>query len=216
VLAKPFVEIEVVILLGPEHAGNRLANHAALVLTGGGRHERVEEGVRFVLTKSEYIFVGFTEGLGPDGIQRGAIEEAKTNDLLAVGRNVEGVMRGELRACLRRVNRGAIAGGHIVMESVFDVRARIGFVKQALGVGFVLGEKQFRLAFAKEEAFAYFRVMRGDGGVFRVAARGGERGLGRSLAPRPGIAEPKLRKDVERRCLRAAIPCRDLDEGVFR
>ena len=39
-------------------------------------------------------------------------------DVLAVGRNVEGVMRGELRACLRRVNRGAIASGQIVMESV--------------------------------------------------------------------------------------------------
>jgi hypothetical protein len=50
-------------------------------------------------------------------------------------------MRGKLRAGLRAVNRSAIAGDQIIVESVFHVRARIGLVEQTLRVRFVLGEK---------------------------------------------------------------------------
>ena len=61
--------------------------------------------------------------------------------MLAVRGNVECVMRGDLRACFRRVDGGAIAGDQIIVESVFHVRARIGLMEQTLGVRFVLGEK---------------------------------------------------------------------------
>src|SRR6202008_1751496 len=101
--------------------------------------------------------------------------------------------------------RVPLARDNVIMKSVFHVRRGIGLFPKASGVGFVFGEKQFRIFFAVEEAIAKLGVNGEDGPVVAFS----ECRLGRSLSPGPSVAEPKGREHVEGCCFWAAVVGRD-------
>ena len=101
------------------------------------------------------------------------------------------------------------------IEGVLHPGRPVGNADEALGVRLVLGEEQLRRALGVEEALAEARLRGAD---HEVAGAGGELSQARArriASPRPGIAEPKRREQVERCLLRAAIVHADLDQEVF-
>ena len=90
----------------------------------------------------------------------------------------------------------------------------IGRAEDPLIIGFVLGEEQRRLSFAIEEIVAEFGIGRGDARDVVLRDDRSQGGLRRFRPPSPDIAEPERGKEVNRRCVRAAVARADLDQNV--
>ena len=54
-LLKPLIDVEVVVLFAPQHSGQRLAMHPALILVELGRRDPLVEFVRFVEPSLKYL-----------------------------------------------------------------------------------------------------------------------------------------------------------------
>ena len=120
-------------------------------------------------------------------------------------------MGGDLGARAGRVDRVGVAADDEVVDRVLDVRRRVRGAEQPLVVGLVLAEQQLR---------------RGVGAAGATPpARGGRRarrrrptavtvGLGDVVAPRPRVAEPQRREQVQRRRVRAAVVRGDQHQDV--
>ncbi len=139
VLLQPAVEVEVVVLLRPEHPRERLAVDPPLVLAErAGRDPLVE-------------LVGVEEPLPERLLERArrtprrrALGQAELDDLAAARRHLEDVARRGLRPRLPGVHRVALAGDHVPVERVLDVRRRVRLAPEPLRVRLVLREQQLR------------------------------------------------------------------------
>ena len=124
-------------------------------------------------------------------------------------------MRCDFRALLLWVHRLFPAIDDVVIDPVFDMRRCVGCAEEALRVRLVFREQQCRSAIAAEESVTELRLShlddclrRADGSLFQ------RRTIGR-VVPRPAIAEPQRRQQVQFGCLRTAVVNADADENVF-
>ncbi len=204
VLFEPRVEIEVVVLLAPEHPGEGLAHDVRLVGAGLGRRDRPVELVGIGDARREHL------------VDRGAVEQgcgARAVVHADHGRSVRGdvqhVVGGRLRSRLVGVHRVEAAVHDVLVERVLHVGSGVRRSEQALVVRFVLGEEERRCAFAPELPRPERRVL-GDDRARRTRAH---RPL--LLPVPPHVAEPQVGKDVDRRPLRAAVGQGDADRDVL-
>src|SRR5262249_33693080 len=145
------------------------------------------------------------------------------------GRDDGAVMDAGPGAGLPRVDAG-FAVDDAAVEGVLDERAVVAGVgaEEALVVGLVVGEQQAAAGRGVEEAAAEAvldqqRLQRHGAGVVGDEAEGvggGRSGLDdgarqRFGGPRPGVAEPEVRQDVQRRGVGAAVVRRDADADVL-
>ena len=71
-------------------------------------------------------------------------------------------MSGGLGPHLHRVHRVAFTVYNVFVDAILDKGRRIGSTEQAPRIGFILGEEEFRLAFAQQPAFAVRSVVQLD------------------------------------------------------
>ena len=138
VLAQPALQVEVVVLLGPQQSRQRLAVHPALVFVQRvGRNPLVE-------------FVG----VGDPALER-LLEPAKgisclgggqtqPDGLAAAARHVEDIVGRGLGPRLGGIHRVAASRDDVLMERVLDIGRSIGLAPQTLRIALVFGEEQLR------------------------------------------------------------------------
>jgi hypothetical protein len=158
VLAQPALEIEVVVLLAPQHARQRLAMHPALILgQRSGRNPRVE-----------FVGVG-------DAALEGAFEAAERivqlcgrqtqpDRLAAAGGHVEDIVGRGLGPGPGGIHRFGLPPDEIGVKRILDVGRCVRLAPQALRIALVLGEEQLRCTIAVEPVLAQL-VMRGCNGA---------------------------------------------------
>jgi hypothetical protein len=118
-------------------------------------------------------------------------------------------MRRGLGAAGLGIDRLALAVDDVIIDPVFEV-ARSGLTPEAARVAVVVAEQQLRRALANEAHRRQVRVHCQDLGV-AVPAQNGFHG---SRLPRPIVARPKLRQEVQRRRLASAIGGDDLHQDI--
>src|SRR6185436_11672344 len=122
---------------------------------------------------------------------------------------LEHAPEARLRAFLRRIHGVAPAADHALVERVLDEMRRARRSPQPLGVRLVVREQRLGVALDREPQAAERQMIGAD----RARAGQPKAGLLRivlaAAAPRPGVAEPQLRKHVNARPLLSTIRDRD-------
>ena len=124
VLLKPSIQIEVVVLLAPEHARQRLAVHAPFVLVQRRRRNPVVEFVGVGDPALEDV-LETAEGLVDPGRR-----QTEADGLASAGGHVEDVVGRRLGPDLGGVDRLAAARDDVLVEGVLDVGRRIGLAPE--------------------------------------------------------------------------------------
>jgi hypothetical protein len=137
VLAEPHVEVEGVVLLGPQHPCQRLTHDHRPVRVQRRRRDRCVELIGLRLPQSQYV-VEVRERVGAPGLRRG--EAQVEHDLSPAGHERLPVGR-DLRAA-HRVHRVGVTVHDRPVDPVLDVRRRVGLSPQSFGVRLVLAEEQ--------------------------------------------------------------------------
>ena len=195
VLAQPALQVEVVELLAPQHSGQRLAVHAALIFVQRlGRNPRVE-------------LVGVGDAALEDLLEAAERvldcggRQAQPERLAAAGGHFEDVVGRGLGPDLGGIDRVALSRDHVGVERILDVRRRVGLAPQPLRIALVLGEQQLRRAIAMEPVLAQL-VVRGLNGARRPL-----RAAKACARPRPTTRCCETRASAGRAA--APLPARD-------
>ena len=231
VALEPPVGDEVVQLLAPQHARERLPLDAvevrldvAAALPPVGAHGVVEL-VRLAASRAEDLLEGVAEGSVQVGVGEPEIHRAA----LTRGEG-EHVVRGGLRPDVIRIDgRRAPPRDDVIVDAVLDVPGAVLAVEKAPGVGLVLREEHLPTPLAVQsspgqedgvtagEGVPDPHLGRGDAGVVRIV-RGDERqGRARRCTRQegPGVAEPERRQQVQRPGLGASVAHGDAHEDVL-
>src|SRR5262250_1830351 len=124
-------------------------------------------------------------------------------------------MRRDLGSLLLRVHSLFAAMDNIVIDAVLDIRTAVGNAEDALGVGFIFGEKQGRVAVAVEVSFSQFGGCCFDDIPTLGPRNQLQRRPVRIAAPGPHVAEPERRQEMQLGRFRAAVVNADLDQDVL-
>ena len=153
-----------------------------------------------------------------DGRGGGALQ-AQFDFTRAAGGNFQFVMRAHFCAGALGVHNVLMAANQIFVERVFEKAVFVLIAAEAaVGVRFVFREQQFRQNSSAVnrtgEKFKHpqFLVLHLDR---RAAAQCAQTGLVMFLVPRPGVAKPKMRQDVDGRGFRPAIVNGDAHQNVI-
>ena len=119
------------------------------------------------------------------------------------------------RAGLIRVHSLCLAQNDAVVDAVLDVGRSVGNAKNALRIGLVLREQEGNFAVAVKIELAQLRMFRGDDPEGPETIHLLERRPVAAGKPRPQIAKPERRQDVQLGRIGAAIVNRDLNENVL-
>ena len=152
VLLQPLIQIEVVELLAPEHARQRLAVHPPLIFTQRSRRDPFVEFVGVGDPAFEDL-VEIAEGIAYLGGR-----QTQADGLAAAAGDVEDIVGRSLGPGLGWVDRLAAARDDVLVERILDVGRRVGLVPQTLRVALILGEEQLRRAIAMQPILAELMV----------------------------------------------------------
>ena len=198
--------VEEVGLLGPQHAGQRLALHQPGILVADIGLQRCIELVGIgdpLLEPVVEIQEGAAVALGRP--------QPKAQDRLLAGRELALEMRRALAAARQRGDSAAVAADHAIVDAVLE-RALVGQAVEPTDVGLVLAEQPRRRAVVDLEAqVGHPRVARQHRATLQRQPR-----PQRAVGPGPAVAGPELRQDVDRRRLGAAVDDGDADQRVVR
>ena len=223
VAVEPDVDVVQVALLRPEHAGERLALDVLLFVR---RFRRMDARVEVV---------GFRAPLRDDGVdvdRRIALRlQRHPHDRGFAGLDVESHPAARLRPFVRGIHGLLVVRGDAAMEGVLHERAvrRVAGAEDARSVCFVVGEEEARIGRQLEHERAECRF-REEAGELRSVAVVGEQALvsvrqvnradggldAAVVRPDPGVAEPELRDEMDRRALRPAVVRGDADGDRVR
>ena len=210
-LVQPPLDVVDVGLLGPQQPGRALANHLRGV---GAERRRRQHGV---------VLVGLAQALAEGRVEarhriveliRRTRRQPQAHGRGLAGLDVEQRVRRRLGPLLGRIDGVTAPLHHVVIDAVLLVRGRIGLAPQPVAVGLVVGEQQLAGALTVEKALAQLRVPRGDDRTARVV-QGFQLRARRAVVHAPGVAEPQVRQQVQRRRLRSAIDRAHPDEDVL-
>ncbi len=187
---EPLADVVAIVLLRPEQPGDRPTLHAAQRAACGqvGREVFVE-------------VVGLCPALGDDLVEvcadtvafRGHVGQSKAHLHRLARGHVESVPGGSLRAEPCGVHRlGTV--DDVVVDAVLREWGRVVLAPETLDVRLVLAEEQVRITLSHKPAGAERTV----GQLDRVATDRSKLGMAIVASPRPGVAEPDRRQEVER------------------
>ena len=185
--------------------------HLGLVRAERGRRDRGVELVGLGLPRRHHrVEVRERVRLG-----RGGRGQPVPQDRLAARGDDRLPVRGDLGARVG-VDRAGLPVDDPPVHAVLLVRRGVRLAGDPLGVGLVLAEQQLdRLGHVQPEVPE--RLVDGvDGPAGRVARDGLQGRLGLGPAPRPRVAEPQGRQQVDRRVLRTPVAHRDPRQQVRR
>src|SRR5271169_5946636 len=132
---EPFIQIKIVILLGPQHAGKCLPVNAALIFAQSiGRDPLVK-----------LISLGYTFGNNLveflKAIYGRLRAEPQAHDFRSSCRHVPDIMSCSFSSRLRRIDSVTRSGDYVVVECVFHKRSLIRLSPKAIAIGFVVREE---------------------------------------------------------------------------
>ena len=219
VFGQPCVQVIVKVLLGPQHAGERLAHHpgAVLIRLHGGGHDRGIELVGLLAPRLEDR-IEVAERLGRR-LRRRA-HQAQADDVRCAGPDADLVVSRRLRSFLRRVHRRRITVNNEIIDAVLHVGRGVRRCEQAGVVGLVLREQERHLAFTVEEVVLQgflkqrIGVVGVDGGMALGAGLFQHR-LRAAPRPRPRVAEPQRGENMQGGRRGAAVADGDLDQHIL-
>ena len=201
---QPAPDVEAEELLRPEHAGERLPLHVALVGTVDALLQRRVKLVGLATALVEYGVEGVEADRICGRMQDGPRDEA------AAGRNRAVVVGGGFRAARARAHgihvplHDALVDG--VLEGSCDRLA-----VQTRHVRFVLAEIDVGRLVERDGVAAEFGMVRLD----LAGPDGGQQRPGMVRVPRPSVAEPDVRKQVQIGGLRTAVVRGHLHEDLL-
>ena len=213
VAVEPLADVEVVELLAPEQARERLPLDPPFL----GGHLRAAEG------RIERI--GLCAARVEDRIRAGErvgreLPGQAQQDLLGrTRRNDEAVPERRLRAGPAGVDGVAVPVHDERVERVLHVRRGVRRGPESLGVRLVLGEQRPRLASCGQHVIPEPRVDRLDGSTTAGSGSGNRPAVAelrpvRLPAPCPGVPEPERRQEMERGRIRTVVRGGDPDQDV--
>ena len=138
------------------------------------------------------------------------VGQAETDGYRLAGADRQLVERGGLGARSVWVHCIPGAVNHVVVDAVLGELRAVVIPVEPPGIGLVLGEQKLRRSLADQPALPVLRLVELD----RVLGGGAQLGPANVLAPRPGVAEPDGRQQVQLSGLRPAIRHGDLDQNV--
>ncbi len=100
----------------------------------------------------------------------------------------------------------------IFVETVLEETWGVSLTIKPSGIRFVVTKQNLRLAVTSQRVISQFRMLRGN----RAALTKGQLRLLRIRLPRPGVAKPQLRQQMNRRRFRPAIVNRHPHQNLFR
>ena len=208
IAVEPVAHHVVVELLRPDHARERAALDRRGFFVHRAARERRVELVRF---RDAQVEQRVERTIDPAGVR--AVGDAQPHRARRAGLDQPAVVQRRLRARAPGVDPVAVFAAHGAVDPALDVRRRRRHAERALEIRFVLREEVLRRAAVGEDpALAERRVLRDE----RVARRIGfaQRRLRRARAPRPLVAKPQLRQQMQRRALAPAVGGGDAHEHV--
>src|ERR1043166_5793375 len=119
-------------------------------------------------------------------------------------------MGGSLGSRLLRVHRPLISGNQVFVEGILEMTGSLVLAVKPLRIRFVVAEEQLAWLVAMQPKLAEFGMRHGN----RAVIRRREFGFAIAAFPRPGVAKPELRQQMNRGVLRPAIVNRDAHENV--
>ena len=206
VLAQPALQIEVVVLLAPQHSRQCLAMHATLIFAKRFGCDPLVELVG-VGDAALHDLVEIAER-----VLQVSGRQTQLDNLAAAARNVEHIVRRRLCSDLGRIDRIATFTDDVGVERVLGVGRCVGLVPQPLRIALVFGEQQFRFARAMKRVRAEIRMRGLDDAVSGVT----QRRLAIVFSPRPRVAEPKRRQDPQASRFSPAVVDGNADQYVVR
>ncbi len=223
VAVQPFVDVEQVDLLGPEHSGERLTLHRAFIRRRPRRVNRCIELIGFGSAAREDLLDVGQRIVEPVGRQPEAPHDG------AVRRHAGLVVQTRLGPGLRWVH-ARLAVDDVPVKRVFGV-GPADFARwdgDALHVGLVVREEGLAARRTVQPALAKAVGKREIRQWIRRAIVGEQRdgSLGRvhrdrrlraaDRAPGPGVPKPQVRQDVQDRRFGPPVECFDADHDVVR
>jgi hypothetical protein len=200
------MDVVLVVLLAPEHPGECLAHHQRLVGVQPLRDDGCVERVGLLAAGAQDAVERPAElPACPPAVRR----QPHANRTALAGRKLEHMVRRRLRPDVLRVDRRLVALDDEVVDPVLDVRRRVGRPEQALVVRLVLAEQQRGGGIGSQQPLADLGVRGPHAG--RILRHRRLEGL---VAPRPRVAEPERRQQMQRGRLRAAVDGGDQHEDV--
>src|SRR5213080_3895359 len=207
VALEPAPHVEVVELLAPQHAGERLALDAPHVLIRNAFLQSAVEGISIAHALREDI-VKAAEG----SRARLAHAQSHADGGRRAGSNRAHIKRARLGAFACRIDRVAAAVNHIVVERVLEVSLGAAHAEQSREVALVIAEQQAIRGFELRCVDSKIVVLR----PHATAALVLQRGLVHAGGPAPDVAEPDLRQHMDGGLLGAAIVHGETHENVVR
>ena len=152
VLLQPLIQIEVVVLLAPEHARQRLAVHPAFIFVQRLRRNPIVEFVSVGDPAFEYLLET------AEGIVYLGGRQTQADGLAAAAGHVEDIVGRRLGPDLGGIDRLAASRDDVLVERILDVGRRIGLAPETLRIALILGEEQLRGAIAMQPVLAKLMV----------------------------------------------------------
>src|SRR3990167_11127651 len=115
-LPQPLVEIEIIVLLRPEHAGQRLTHHFPRFLIYGGRGDRIIKLVRLRFSRGHGLVEAPERVLA--GKLRGFGREDEAHPLFLPAPDRERIMSGDLRTGIVGIYGFLPPSDYIVVDAV--------------------------------------------------------------------------------------------------
>ncbi len=152
VLAQPLLQVEVVVLLAPQHSRQRLAVHPALIFAQRLRRDPLVEFVRVADPAFEYL-LEIAEGIFYLGGR-----QPQADRLAAAAGHFEDIVGRGLGPHLGGIHRLALSRDDVIVERILDVGRSIGLAPETLRIALILGEQQLRSSIAIQPVLAQFMV----------------------------------------------------------
>ena len=152
VLDQPLLQVEVVVLLAPQHSCQRLAVHPPLILAQRLRRDPPVEFVCVSDPAFEYPLEA-AEGV----VRRGGCKP-QADRLAAAAGHFKHVMGRGLRPRLGGIHRLALSRDDVGVERILDVGRSTGLAIETAGIALILCEHQLRASIAIQPGLAQFMV----------------------------------------------------------
>ena len=215
------MHVVAVVLFRPQHSGQGLAHHVRAVGTQRGGNDRGVELIALLPAAVDHLIECVAEEtiLRARGARRRdglRVRQPQAHDGGLAWTDGQPVVGCDEGPGLVRVHHVVPTVDDGVVDPIFDVGRLVRDAEEPLHVGLVLGEQQRHVPVAVEVARAQPRVDGTHDAAARAVLDLGEGRTRRVGMPRPLVAEPQPRQQVERGGIGSTVVDRAADQNIVR